>query len=210
MSQAVPEPTNAEQGGIAQAAGIIALGNIGRAVALRMRGFGPSRIIAYDKYVDQVTADIFGVQMVDLDTLLKESDFITIHAPETPETYHMIGREQLAMMKETACIVNTSRGGLVDHEALHDALRDGVIAGAAADVTEPEPVGADSPLLALDNLIITPHFAAFSQTTRTVGLRYWPENVAFVLTGGRPHGLANPKVIERIAVLREQGDPRWT
>lgn len=189
--------------------GIIALGNIGRALALRIRGFGPARILAYDKYVDQLTADIFGVQMVDLDTLLKECDFISIHAPDTPETRHMINRETLAKMKRTALIVNTSRGPLIDNQALYEALRDGVIAGAALDVTEPEPVPADSPLLKLDNILITPHFAGFSQTTKTWGLRYWPENVAFVLEGKQPHGLANPKVIERIAVLREKGDPRW-
>jgi D-3-phosphoglycerate dehydrogenase len=190
--------------------GIIALGNIGRAFAVRAKGFGPARILAYDKYIHQVSADIFGVQMVDLDTLLRESDFISIHAPETPETYHMIDREALTKMKPSACVINTSRGGLIDDAALCEALESGTIAGAALDVTEDDPVSADNPLTKLDNVILTPHFAAYSEVTFQVGKTMWPENVAWVLEGGRPHGLANPKVIERIAVLREQGDPRWT
>ena len=189
--------------------GIVALGSIGRALALRLRGFGPARILAYDKYVHQIVADIYGVQMVDLDTLLRESDFISIHAPDTPETYHMIGLPELEKMKPTACLVNTSRGPLVDNEALRQALERGLIAGAALDVTEPEPMGADNPLTRLDNVIITPHYAGYSEVTRKVGLTFWPENVALVLEGRPPHGLANPKVIERIAVLKEKGDPRW-
>jgi D-3-phosphoglycerate dehydrogenase len=190
--------------------GLLGLGNIGRAFALRVKGFAPARIISYDKYIHQVTADIVGVQMVDLDTMLKESDFISIHAPETPETHHILGREQFAKMKPTALIVNTARGGLIDNAALVEALQKGIIAGAALDVTEDDPVSADNPLTRLDNVILTPHFAAYSDVTRRVGMTQWPENVAFVLEGKPPHGLANPRVIERIAVLREKGDPRWT
>jgi phosphoglycerate dehydrogenase-like enzyme len=189
--------------------GIIGLGNIGRAFALRIRGFGPSRVLAYDPYVFQTTADSFGVQMVDFDTLLKESDFITIHAPDTPETHHMMGREQFQKMKRGAYIVNTARGPLIEPNGLYEALTRGWIAGAGLDVTEPEPIPAESPLLKLDNVVFTPHFAGTSTVASAAGSQRWPDNVVRVLNGQPPHGLANPDVLGRIAVLKSQGHPRW-
>lgn len=189
--------------------GINGFGNIGRAFATRIRGFGPARILAHDPYVPQTTADIYGVQMVDFNTLLSESDFITTHTPNSQETQHMFGDAAFARMKPTAIFINTSRGPVVDEAALAAALRSRKIAGAGIDVTEVEPLDAESPLLKTDNLLITPHFAGSSAVSSAAGARRWAENVALVLSGRPPFGLANPDVIKRIAVLRSQGAPRW-
>ncbi len=189
--------------------GIIGLGNIGRAVATRLRGFGPARIIAYDPYVPQTAADLYGVQVVDLDTLLRESDFVTIHTPSTAETRKIMNRETFKKMKRTAIFINCARGTLVDEPGLYEALSQGWIAGAAIDVTEKEPLPSESPLLKLTNLTITPHFAGTSPVSGAASAQRWPENVIRVLTGKYPHGLANPDVLKRIAVLRANGRSRW-
>ncbi len=189
--------------------GIIGLGMIGKAFATRIRGFGPGRIIAHDPYVPQTTGDLFGVQMVDLDSLLDESDFITVHTPSTDETYHLINADTLSKMKPTAIFINCARGKIVDGVALHAALRDGIIAAAGIDVTETEPVDAEDPLLSLDNIIITPHTAGFSPTFERESGRAQAENVVRILTGQRPHGLANPEVIKTIAVMRATNPGRW-
>ncbi len=189
--------------------GIIGLGNIGRAFSTRVRGFSPSKIIASDPYVPQTVGDLYGVQMVDLDTLLAESDFITIHTPSNEETHHLINRETLGKMKPTVVFVNTSRGPVVDEVALNAALENGEIAAAGIDVTDVEPLPADSPLLQQDNLVITPHYAGFSEASKEAGAFRWPDNLVRVLSGRQPHGLANPDVIKTIAVLRSRGDARW-
>ncbi|MBM3958617.1 MAG: C-terminal binding protein [SAR202 cluster bacterium] len=189
--------------------GINGFGNIGRAFATRVRGFGPSRILVHDPYVFQTTGDLYGAQMVDFDTLLKESDFITTHTPYSSETYHMFNDAAFAKMKPTAIFINTSRGPVVDEAALASALRSKKIAGAGIDVTEVEPLDAESPLLKTENLLITPHFAGASAVSTAAGAQRWAENVALVLTGKQPHGLANPDVIKKIAVLRSQNSPRW-
>jgi D-3-phosphoglycerate dehydrogenase len=189
--------------------GINGFGNIGRAFATRVRGFGPARILSHDPYVPQTTADIYGVQMVDFDTLLRESDFITTHTPHSSETHHMFNDAAFARMKPTAIFINTSRGPVVDEAALAAALRARKIAGAGIDVTEVEPLDAESPLLKVDNLLITPHFAGSSAVSSAAGAQRWAENVALVLAGKHPHGLANPEVIKKIAVLRSQKSARW-
>ena len=189
--------------------GIIGLGNIGRAFALRARGFGPARIIASDSYVPQTVGDLYGVQIVGLDTLLAESDFISIHTPSNEETYHLMNEAAFKKMKSTAVLINTSRGPVVDDAALNAALESGEIAAAGTDVTEVEPLPADSPLLQRENLVITPHFAGFSEVSSAVGAFRWPDNVVRALSGRAPHGLANPDVIKTIAVLRSRGDARW-
>ena len=189
--------------------GIIGFGNIGRAFAARVKGFGPFRIVAYDPYIPQTEADLFGVELVSLEELLTESDFVTVHAPATDETNHIIGTDALKRMKPSAILINCARGPLVDPDALHAALTSGEIAAAALDVTEQEPISAEDPLLGLDNLIITPHVAAASPVTAIEGSKRQAENVLMVLTGEKPHGLANPEVIKTIAVMRA-GDPgRW-
>lgn len=190
--------------------GIIGFGNIGRAFATRIRGFGPSRILAADPYVSQTTADLYGVQMVDLDMLAQESDYMSVHMSWTDETHHIINAELFEKMKPTALIVNCSRGPLVDETALQVALRDGQIEAAAIDVTETEPVDPESPLLQIPNLIVTPHIAGYSPKFLEECPILQAESVINVLTGSKPHGLANPEVIKTIAVMRSSGDGgRW-
>lgn len=138
--------------------GIIGLGRIGALIAARLQAFG-TEIIAYDPYITAARAQQLGVQTVPLDELLERADFITIHMPKTPETTGMIGSEQLALMKSSAYVVNVARGGLIDEDALHEALVAGEIAGAGLDVFVSEPP-TDSPLLALPNVIVTPHLGA--------------------------------------------------
>ena len=138
--------------------GIIGLGRIGALIAARLQAFG-TEVIAYDPYITAARAQQLGVQTVSLDELLERSDFITIHMPKTPETTGMISTEQLAKMKPTAYVVNVARGGLIDEDALYEALAARRIAGAGLDVFVSEPP-RESPLLALPNVIVTPHLGA--------------------------------------------------
>jgi D-3-phosphoglycerate dehydrogenase len=138
--------------------GIIGLGRIGALITARLQSFG-TNVIAYDPYVTSARAQQLGVQLVTLDELLAQSDFVTIHMPKTPETTGMISDDQLALMKDTAFIVNVARGGLIDEDALYRALTTGTIAGAGLDVFVSEPP-QDSPLLALENVVVTPHLGA--------------------------------------------------
>jgi D-3-phosphoglycerate dehydrogenase len=138
--------------------GIIGLGRIGALITARMQAFG-TRVVAYDPYVTAARAQQLGVTLLSLEELLAQSDFVTIHMPKTPETTGMIGAEQLRLMKPTAFVVNVARGGLIDEDALHDALVTGTIAGAGLDVFVHEPpTGSD--LLALPNIVVTPHLGA--------------------------------------------------
>ncbi|MGH1548365.1 phosphoglycerate dehydrogenase [Leifsonia poae] len=138
--------------------GIIGLGRIGALITARLQAFG-TNVIAYDPYVTSARAQQLGVQLVTLDELLAQADFVTIHMPKTPETTGMISDDQLAQMKDTAFIVNVARGGLIDEDALYRALATGTIAGAGLDVFVSEPP-QDSPLLALENVVVTPHLGA--------------------------------------------------
>ena len=189
--------------------GILGFGNIGKAFAQRVRGFGPMRIIAFDPFGYQSGADLYGVQLVELDELLAESDIITIHAPHTADTDHIINADTLEKMKPTAILVNCARGKLVDQVALHAALRDGQIAFAGIDVTEVEPIASEDPILTLPNCYVTPHLAGYSPTFLEECGQKQAENVSFALTGRAPHGLTNPDVIKTIAVQRAAGGGRW-
>ena len=189
--------------------GIVGFGAIARGFATRIRGFGPFRIVAHDPYVAQTAADLYGVELVDLDELFTASDFISVHAPATDDTRHLFSTDAFKRMKPSAILINCARGPLVDPEALHVALTSGEIAAAALDVTESEPIDAEDPLLGLDNLLITPHIAGGSPVTAVEGSRRQAENVLMVLTGRAPHGLANPEVIKTIAVMRAGDAGRW-
>jgi len=189
--------------------GLVGLGAIGRAFAARIRSFEPARVIAHDPYVDQAAADRYGVEMVDLDTVLAESDFVSLHAPATDRTRHMIGRQAFRRMKSTAVLINTARGPLVDEDALYEALSEGHIAAAGIDSTEMEPPTPDNRLFTLENLVITPHFAAYSPVSVREADRGWAENAVRVLSGREPIGLANPEVRKTIARLRAENAPRW-
>lgn len=138
--------------------GIIGLGRIGALIAARMQAFG-TKVVAYDPYITSARAQQLGVQLLSLDELIETSDFITIHMPKTPETTGMIGAAQLAAMKPTAYVINVARGGLIDEDALYQALTNNVIAGAGLDVFVSEPP-TGSPLLGLPNVITTPHLGA--------------------------------------------------
>ncbi|MFB3817736.1 MAG: phosphoglycerate dehydrogenase [Candidatus Methylomirabilales bacterium] len=138
--------------------GIVGLGRIGKAVARRCRGFD-MRILAYDVQRDEAFAREHGVAFVPLETLLREADFVTIHAPHSPDTDALINTARLALMKPTAFLINTARGGLIDEAALYQALATRKIAGAALDVFRTEPLQPDSPLRRLENVILTPHMA---------------------------------------------------
>jgi D-3-phosphoglycerate dehydrogenase len=163
--------------------GIFGLGRIGARVALRAAAFG-MRIIGYDPYLtkNHFTVTETHTELVDMDTLLKESDFITIHAPSTPETKHMINEDTLAKMKPMAYLINTSRGSAVKEAALYDALSKGKLAGAALDVREEEPP-RESPLHELENVLLTPHVAAFTREAQDRVVESLAEDVDRVLSG---------------------------
>ena len=176
--------------------GLLGFGRIPQALVPKARGFG-MRVLVYDPYVSPEVLRAFDVEQVDLDRLLAESDAISVHTPYTPETRHLLGLEQLRKMKPTACLVNTARGPIVDHEALYTALTEGSIAAAAFDVTEPEPINADNPLLQLDNFVVTAH-SAHAYSSANPGLtRRAGEEIIKVVKGEWPYGLLNPQVKEK-------------
>jgi len=142
--------------------GLVGLGRIPCAVVKKMSGFG-MKILSYDPYAPEERASELGVELVGLDRLLEESDCVSIHCPLTEQTRHMFNMETFRKMKPTAFLVNTARGGIVDGADLAKACREGVIAGAAVDVVEREPIAADDPLLELDNVMVTPHLAWYTE-----------------------------------------------
>ena len=165
--------------------GIVGLGHVGRQVAPRAQGL-KLRVQAVDPYLDSKIAANLGVTLVPLDELIKTSDFISLHAPLTSETRKMFGKAQLAAMKPTAFLINCARGGLVHTEALYEALVAGQIAGAALDVTDPEPLPADHKILTLANVIVTCHTAANSNESYADCQTHAAREVARVLTGQAP------------------------
>jgi glyoxylate reductase len=175
--------------------GLVGLGRIGSAVARRARGFN-MRILYHDVVRREDLEAELGIEFRPFEEVLRTSDFISVHVPLLPETRHLIGREQLRLMKPTAVLVNTSRGPVVDTMALAEALRDGQIWGAGLDVFEVEPVPPDHPLLGLDNVIVVPHIASASVVTRTRMAVMAAENLLAVLEGRRPENPVNPEVLK--------------
>lgn len=173
--------------------GIVGLGNIGSAFARRVAAL-ETRVIACDPYVDAAHFAALGVERVDLMTLATRADYVSVHALLNPETRGLIGEAFLRRMKPTACLINTSRGPLVDEPALGRALKEGWLAGAALDVFEEEPLGAGSPLRDIDNVILTPHAAYFSSPAVAQVPRRCGEEVARVLMKERPLNVVNPEV----------------
>ena len=175
--------------------GLIGFGLIGAAVAKRALGFGMN--ILYHSLTRKPEAEAeLGVKWIsDLDQLLSMSDYVSVHIPLGPDTYHFIGKKELDMMKPDAFLINTSRGGTVDPNALRDALINKQIAGAALDVTEPEPIDVDDPLVHMENVIITPHIASASRATLTrMGLMA-ASNVICHLKGEAMPACLNPEAI---------------
>jgi glyoxylate reductase len=177
--------------------GIVGFGRIGQAVAKRAAGFGMT-ILYHDvnELPDDVTAPL-GAQYVPLEDLLARSDFISLHVNLTPETRHLIDSAALRRMKPTAVLVNTSRGPVVDGAALASALKDGVIAAAGLDVTDPEPIPMDDPLVGLDNCLIVPHIASASRATRGKMAQMAAANLLAGLRSERLPTPVNPEVYDR-------------
>ncbi|HEV8673072.1 MAG TPA: C-terminal binding protein [Methylomirabilota bacterium] len=177
-----------------QTIGIVGCGRIGSRVARKLAGFDV-RLLGHDPYLAEFPP---GVVSVPLARLLAESDYVTLHCPLTAETHHLIDAVALARMKPTAVLVNTARGGLVDPAALAPALEAGRLAGAGLDVTEPEPLDGGSPLLRLDNVIVTPHAAWYSDEGRADLKRRVAEEAVRVLVRGEPPlNCVNPEVLGR-------------
>ena len=174
--------------------GLIGFGRIGKGMAKRAGGFD-MRVLYYDPVLqDDPYASQVRAHSVDLDTLLHQADFVSVHTPLSPETHHLIRTEALGKMKPTAILINTARGPIVDPDALYQALKDGVIAYAALDVTEPEPIPMDHPLLTLPNLIIAPHIASASVETRGKMIQMSINNLLAGLRGEHLPNCVNPEV----------------
>jgi len=170
--------------------GIVGLGRIGRGVAQRVHGF-ETEILAYEPYPDRAFCERYGVRLVSAETLFAESDYITLHLPMSPETHHFVNRERLVLMKPTAYLVNTARGGLVDEDALYEALTSGTIAGAGLDVRDPEPP-IDRRFEALPNVILSPHTAGITHQTVSAMSHMCVDSILSGWRGERPHGLLTP------------------
>ena len=176
--------------------GIVGLGAIGQAIARRARGFDMSLLYVDRQRRAELEAEL-EARFVPLETLLRESDFVSLHVPLTAETRHLIGHRELSLMKPSAILINTSRGGVVDQTALYQALASRAIAGAGLDVAEAEPVPAGDPLLDLDNLTLTPHVGSASVATRARMADMAADAILCVLRGERPANLVNPGAAPR-------------
>lgn len=183
-----------------QTLGIVGYGKIGRRVAAAARGIG-FRTVVHDPSLSPTEIALDGAEPLSLQELAAQADILTVHIPLVPETRGLVGIDVLRAMKPTALVINTARGGIVDQDALAQALREGWIAGAGIDVVEPEPLPADHPLRSAPNLVVTPHVAFYSEESVADLERLAAENVAAVLTGRRPHSVLNPMVLEL---------PRWS
>lgn len=174
--------------------GIVGCGRIGQAVARRAKGFN-MRILYYNRHRHPLELEqSMSIEYQDLDALLRESDFVTIHTSLSKDTYHLFSDAQFRLMKPSSILINTARGAIVDSEALRRALTSGQIAGAALDVTSPEPIPLDSPLLTLNNIIITPHMGSASYQTRSKMAMMTASNLAAGLKGERLPHCVNPEV----------------
>jgi len=178
--------------------GSVGMGNIGAEVLRLLTAFGPERLLVYDPYISGGQWPGLDVEQVQLDALLSESDLVTINCPLTPETHHLIGGRELGLMKPTACLINTSRGAVVDQTALTKALQAGSIAGAGLDVFEEEPIAPDDPLINMENVILTPHAIAWTEELVRDNGTGACENALTVLRGELPMNVVNPDVLERL------------
>jgi D-3-phosphoglycerate dehydrogenase len=196
-----PEPIHRVAG---RTLGLVGLGNIGQAVARKLTGWG-LRLVATDPYVDPARAETLGVKLVDLDTVCRGSDYISLHVPSLPETRHLIGARELALMKPGAILVNTARGAVVDLQALVAALDERRLACAGLDVFEEEPPPRSPRLRSHPRLILTDHVAWYSEESQTELKVTAAEEAVRVCTGGLPRSLSNPEVLHRLGRWAE-----WT
>jgi phosphoglycerate dehydrogenase-like enzyme len=174
--------------------GLVGFGAIGREVALRARAFS-MRVLAYDLFPDRAFAAAQGVEVCGLETLLRESDFVSTSLNLDKTTHYFMDGRKFSLMKKGACFINTSRGGVVDTAALCEALRTGPLACAALDVFEEEPLPADSPLRQCTNVYLSPHIGGQTAEAKRKGIRIAAENVICALSGTRPPCVVNPGVL---------------
>jgi len=182
--------------------GIVGAGRIGYAVAKRATGFS-MKILFYDVIPRPEMEKDFGAKKVDLDELLKQSDFVSVHVPLMKETHHLINAEKLRLMKKTAYLINNSRGPVVDEKALYEALNEGRIAGAGLDVFEQEPTSLANPLLKLDNVVVAPHISSASYETRSKMAEMVADNLIAFFDGKKPPNLINPDVLKVRPLTRQ-------
>ncbi len=194
-ARAGQEPTSGMRGMelLGKTVGLVGFGRIGRLVAGFARAFG-MRVLAYDPYVQTSNE----AEITSLENVLKQSDFVSLHPVLTPETSHLINADRLALMKPTAFLINTSRGGVIDEPALIQALQNNQLAGAGLDVFETEPPKTDNPLLHMDNVIGTPHGLSHADESILRCANMTEENVLAIVDGQRPPYIVNPTVRWRL------------
>jgi D-3-phosphoglycerate dehydrogenase / 2-oxoglutarate reductase len=183
--------------------GLVGFGRIAQLAAHKMKGFGV-RMLAYDPWASSDQARSQGVELVDLDVLLTRSDFISIHCPLTEETHHLIGKQEIRKMKPQTILVNTSRGPVIDQAALIQALQQRRIGAAALDVFEEEPLPSSSPLLTLENVVLTPHIAGYSDLFPGSFWRYSVETLLALASGYWPRSVVNSEVIPKWKLVKKK------
>ncbi len=177
--------------------GIIGMGRIGQAVARRAKGFD-MRVLYHSRSHNEDIAALekqMKAKPATLETLLRESDIVSLHVPLTFETHHLIGRKEIDMMKQGAILINTSRGPVVNQDALFDALSTGKLAGAGIDVFREEPIRKDDPLIYLENVVLAPHIGSASRKARTTMSVMCAKNIIAALNGEKPPNIVNPEVL---------------
>jgi D-3-phosphoglycerate dehydrogenase len=184
-----------------QTLGLIGCGNIGCMTAHKAECFGLS-LIGCDPYIEESRAVDCGIKLMSMRDLLRRADFVSLHTPLDKQTFHLIGEAELKLMKTTAYLINTSRGSVIDEPALIKALQDGTIAGAGLDVFEKEPVASDNPLLKMENVVVLPHSASYSDAALTVQPVNPAEEVARVLMGRWPLNPVNPAAKPRVKLTK--------
>jgi D-3-phosphoglycerate dehydrogenase / 2-oxoglutarate reductase len=189
-----------------QTLGLFGFGNVAHCMTRRAKAFGLN-VIAYDPYVSELEITGCGVEPVSFGELLARSDYLSIHCPHNEETEHAFNADAFAQMKQSAVIINTARGPMIDEPALIEALRSGQIAGAGLDVLEQEPPELDNPLFAMENVVITPHVASATTRMRPETRRRVGREVALVLRGKWPMSCVNPTVLPKVALERWQPYP---
>jgi len=179
--------------------GIIGLGAIGSRIAKRAMAFEMD-VMAYDPYVTQERASALGVKLVDLETLLRSSDAVSLHASLTNETRHILTARELGMMRRTAVLINAARGQLVDEEALIQALKGGTVSGAGLDAFQSEPMPEGHPFMKMRNVLLTPHIASFTKEALARGDKILAMDLAAIFMGRKPIYLANPQALAKSAL----------
>ena len=191
---------------IGQTLGVLAYGNVAKATVRRAKAFGMN-IIAYDPYISEIKMTSDGVEPVSFNELLARSDYLSLHCLLNEETRHIMNADAFKKMKETAYLINTCRGGVVDEKALIEALQNNEIAGAGLDVLEQEPINIENPLLTMDNVILTPHVASATSRMRPETRRRAAREIALALIGKWPMSPVNPTVMPKVELERWQPYP---